>query len=356
MNPLQLNYEKRKNTILFDKCKKSDIFHFDEIQNYIPIYKNFFELNENNFNSINLNHSKYFYDINISNNELDFFIKHNDDIIKKPIFIKFAPILDPFKYMIGKYDELTDFSLPNITQVENNHIYNKINDINNSAYVDGLFSFISSKLLNEYNFLHGIDFFGSFVGIKNNFKINIEDDIDYLIKYEFFNKNKKIFGIEDDLEVSKILPPINIKNLTILNNELVNKNNNLLNNNLINNNLPNKNLVDKNMNIFSNLNNNNNSNSSNNNSNNSHTDEINKLKNNYDHRISIFENVIEKHKKRSNMLLDNVEKHLDINRELKQQIEKYKNDLENKDNYITLLIGEIDDFKGNLGYEKDNNW
>ena len=210
MNPLQLNYEKRKNTILFDKCKKSDIFHFDEIQNYIPIYKNFFELNENNFNSINLNHSKYFYDINISNNELDFFIKHNDDIIKKPIFIKFAPILDPFKYMIGKYDELTDFSLPNITQVENNHIYNKINDINNSAYVDGLFSFISSKLLNEYNFLHGIDFFGSFVGIKNNFKINIEDDIDYLIKYEFFNKNKKIFGIEDDLEVSKILPPINI--------------------------------------------------------------------------------------------------------------------------------------------------
>jgi len=210
MNPLQLNYEKRKNTILFDKCKKSDIFHFDEIQNYIPIYKNFFELNENNFNSINLNHSKYFYDINISNNELDFFIKDNDKIIKQPIFIKFAPILDPFKYMIGKYDELTDFSLPNITPVENNHIYNKINDINNSAYVDGLFSFISCKLLNEYNFVHGIDFFGSFVGIKNNFKINIEDDIDYLIKYEFFNKNKKKFGIEDELEISKILPPINI--------------------------------------------------------------------------------------------------------------------------------------------------
>jgi hypothetical protein len=210
MNPLQLNYEKRKNTILFDKCKKSDIFHFDEIQNYIPIYKNFFELNENNFNSINLNHSKYFYDINISNNELDFLIKDNDKIIKQPIFIKFAPILDPFKYMIGKYDELTEFSLPNITPVENNHIYNKINDINNSAYVDGLFSFISSKLLNEYNFVHGIDFFGSFVGIKNNFKINIEDDIDYLIKYEFFNKNKKKFGIEDELEISKILPPINI--------------------------------------------------------------------------------------------------------------------------------------------------
>ena len=213
MNLLQLNYEKRKNSILFDKCKNSDIFHFEEIQNYIPIYKNFFELNENNFNTINLNHSKYIYDIHHSQHELDFFIKQNEEIVKTPIFIKFAPILDPFKYMIGKYNELSDFSLPTIIQVENNDIYNKINDINNSAYVDGLFSFISSKLLNEYNFVHGIDFFGSFVGIKNNFKVTIEDDLDYLIKYDFFNKNKQIFGIDDDLEIEQpVLPPITINN------------------------------------------------------------------------------------------------------------------------------------------------
>ena len=122
------------------------------------------------------------------------------------------------------------------------------------------------------------------------------------------------------------------EHLSILNSQLLNKNNNLLNNNL----------VDKNMNIFSNLHNN------------QHTDEINKLKNNYDNRISIFENVIEKHKKRNNMLVDNLERHLDIVKELKQQTEKNKNDLENKNNYITSLIGEIDDFKGNLGYEKDN--
>ena len=67
MNPLQLNYEKRKNTIFFDKCKNVDIFHFDEIQNYIPIYKNFFELNDTNFNSINLNHSKYYNSLHFYN-------------------------------------------------------------------------------------------------------------------------------------------------------------------------------------------------------------------------------------------------------------------------------------------------
>jgi hypothetical protein len=212
MNPLQLNYEKRKNTIFFDKCKNVDIFHFDEIQNYIPIYKNFFELNDTNFNSINLNHSKYIYDVNISDDHLDFIIKNNDEVVKQNVFIKFAPILDPFKYMIGKYNEIIDLSLPIITQVEKDDIiYNKMNDSNNSAYVDGLFSFLSSKLLNEYNFVHGIDFFGSFVGIKNNFKLNIADDLEYLIKYDFFNKNKNLFCIENDLlEPPQTLPPITI--------------------------------------------------------------------------------------------------------------------------------------------------
>jgi hypothetical protein len=127
----------------------------------------------------------------------------------KSIFIKFAPMLDPFKYMIGKYNELSDFSLPNIKQVENNDIENKINDSNNSAYVDGLFTFLTSKLLNEYHFVHGIDFYGSFVGIKNNFKVNIEDDLDYLIKYDFFNKNKKLFCINDE-GLEQTLPPITI--------------------------------------------------------------------------------------------------------------------------------------------------
>jgi hypothetical protein len=108
----------------------------------------------------------------------------NEEIVKQNVFIKFAPILDPFKYMIGKYNKISDFTLPNINQVEKKSaIDDKINDCNNSAYVDGLFSFLSSKLLNDYNFVHGIDFFGSFVGIKNNFKLNIADDLEYLIKY-----------------------------------------------------------------------------------------------------------------------------------------------------------------------------
>jgi hypothetical protein len=72
--------------------------------------------------------------------------------------------------------------------------------VNNSAYVDGLFLFLSSKLREHFNFTHGVEYYGSFLGMKNNFKINIFDDIDYLNNSDFFNKNKNIFFKVDDYE------------------------------------------------------------------------------------------------------------------------------------------------------------
>ena len=48
---------------------------------------------------------------------------------------------------------------------------------------------MSSQLLNNYNFVHAIDFYGSFLGIKETFKYNITDDLEYLYDYDFFHKN-----------------------------------------------------------------------------------------------------------------------------------------------------------------------
>ena len=52
----------------------------------------------------------------------------------------------------------------------------KIENKDNSAYIDSFFSYLSSQLLNNYNFVHAIDFYGSFLGIKEKFKYNITDD------------------------------------------------------------------------------------------------------------------------------------------------------------------------------------
>jgi len=217
---LLIHYEKRKNKAFFEKCKEQEIYNIETIQNFNPIYKKFFELNETNYNSINLNHPKYIDDVNFNmeTNEIEYIIKKNDKILNENVFIKYAPVLDPFKFLLGKYNETTNYTLPTLQNSDTSDVSAKLNDPNNSAYVDGFFYFLSNELLHKYNFIHGIDFYGSFVCIKNNFKINIEDDIDYLIKSDYFNKNKNLFLIKDeDLFGTPKLKPIQIHDKEILN-------------------------------------------------------------------------------------------------------------------------------------------
>ena len=52
----ELYYKKNKNNDLFKSSK--EVVNIETIQNYIPIYKKFFSLNEDNFNSINLNENE----------------------------------------------------------------------------------------------------------------------------------------------------------------------------------------------------------------------------------------------------------------------------------------------------------
>ena len=226
-----VNYQKRKNTNLFSKFSSNKQFNLTNCQNYIPIYNQFFSLNNNNYNSINLNHSWYITDIksskntNDNDNIYDCKIKHIDDetqVISQKMFVKQAPLLDPFKYFVGKYD-YKDETLFNLPTFDNTiKVHSKINSLNNTAYIDSLFSYLSSMLLNKYRFINGIDFYGSFLGIKNNYKINIADDLDYLIYSEFFIKNKnKLFEVEDyshlyidPIDEEPIKKPIVIYNLS----------------------------------------------------------------------------------------------------------------------------------------------
>lgn len=204
-NTFKINYEKRKNSELFSQFEKEDLTNLAKLQNYIPIYNKFFLLNETNFNSVNLNNtwhlknikncvldSNYTYNCSIEN------IKTNK-IKKQKTFLKMAPLLDPFKYLIGKYNlnDTSLFELPKITS-DIGSVHPKLLDYNNSAYVDGIFSFLSSTLIHNYNFVNGVDYYGSFLGIKKNFKLDIAEDLDYLCKSDFFNKNKNIkFHVED---------------------------------------------------------------------------------------------------------------------------------------------------------------
>jgi len=217
---LPLNYQKRKNTRLFASLQNHKGIELSEIQNYIPIYNTFFSLNSNNYNSINLNHLWYLHDVTKGDSENIFTCKLKnsdfDTVIDGKAFFKMAPLLDPCKYIVGKYNHLDPylFTLPSLE--DNSYTHSKLLDRNNSSYVDGFFVFLTSQLLNYKRFIHGVDYYGSFLTIKNNFKLNVADDLDYLVKSEFFNKQKNILFQIDDYshlmieETPKILVPIKI--------------------------------------------------------------------------------------------------------------------------------------------------
>ena len=216
----ELNYQKRKNTELFDDLEKSNLF-LSKTQNYIPIYSKFFSLNDTNYNSVNLNHKYYISKIidNVEDNDNIYKCKvKNIDTNKTKdanIFIKIAPLLDPFKYLVGKYNvnDPNLFNLPSLHSDEST-VHSKILNANNAGYVDGFFVYLISKLMYQHNFLHGIDYYGSFLSIKKNFTFDVFDDIDYLYNSDFFKKNKDVLFTIDDYE--HLLEDITDKKATIV--------------------------------------------------------------------------------------------------------------------------------------------
>ena len=179
----------------YDILNDYNSFSIDKIQHYNPIYSEFFELSENTYDKISLNHKYHF--INLSN-VLD---TETNLSVSKPVFIKYSPLLDPFRYMTGKYKVETEtlrvLPKPKNVYKDGEHLcLPKIMDYNNASYTDNFFSYLTCKLMHQHNFVHGLEYYGSFLGIQKKFKVNISDDMEYLTSSEYFSQNKnKLFTI-----------------------------------------------------------------------------------------------------------------------------------------------------------------
>ena len=142
---MEIEYVKNKKYDVVNTLENADCLKVTNLQNFIPIYKNFFKLTNNNFNSINLKHQFSIVKFleNISYNKFLCLVKNsNDDSIQKQnIFIKYSPLLDPIKYMVGKYKN-ENYELFNLPKLDAIHSCKKVDDLNNSAYTDGFFSFL----------------------------------------------------------------------------------------------------------------------------------------------------------------------------------------------------------------------
>ena len=195
-------YKKNNNSKLFSYFNDLSENKITNMQNFIPIYTRFFSLNKNNFNAINLNHKHSIHSVKkvLDNNHYSIYTTCEKTKNKKESFFKFSPLLDTTKYMAGKYKDISLNIIKNLPKVgENESIIKKIECFDNSAYTDSFFSFLSSKLLNQHDFIHGVDFYGSFLGIKHRMKVDITDDLEYLYDYDFLHKNKNILFETDKI-------------------------------------------------------------------------------------------------------------------------------------------------------------
>ena len=112
----------------------------------------------------------------------------------KELFCKCIPLLDPLNYLMDNYNTFINRNhlLPSCY---NYNTYHKINNINNSAYIDTFLSFICSEItLNNLNPSFPI-FYGSFNGIKKEFNFDISDDYDSIKKEYWFYKNMNKNGL-----------------------------------------------------------------------------------------------------------------------------------------------------------------
>jgi len=168
-------------------------YEITNFQKYNPMYSQFFELSQKNYNQISLNHKYHICSLNQVANMSD------KTMVNTPVFVKFSPLLDPIRYMIGKYDiengwtqilpehEYDKFDKSETYSKDRTKIIEKMTNPLNASYVDAFFSFLTSVALNEHGVIHGVDFYGSFLGVQKRFKVNIEDDLEYLANSEFFN-------------------------------------------------------------------------------------------------------------------------------------------------------------------------
>ena len=188
-HPIILECLEKQYEPTFDDLKQEyNPFMLNSFQYYQPVLKLLFDIKDQNYNMIQLNHRYHMVDLKTV---ID---TKTEQSIEKPIFIKYSPLLDPIRYMIGRYDvESEDIrTLPSYDGCK----FSKLNSTNNSSYSDGFFCLLSSKLMELHDFKHSIDYYGSYSAVQSKFKMNIADDYEYLNDSNFFLDNvNKYFRI-----------------------------------------------------------------------------------------------------------------------------------------------------------------
>lgn len=130
---------------------------------------------------------------NIERDESDLFRARVclEDGAKHSVFVKRIHLLDPIRYMEGEYVVPAEGALPAPSELWKSALA-KINDAQNEAYVDALFSMCASALVESRRSPHWCRSFGTFSSRVSNYMYNITDDYDSLRHRPWWRRNQRL--------------------------------------------------------------------------------------------------------------------------------------------------------------------
>lgn len=107
------------------------------------------------------------------------------------VFVKRIHLLDPIRYMEGEYVIPHEGALAAPSELWKSALA-KINDVQNEAYVDALFSMCASALVSSGRSPHWCRSFGTFSSRVSNYMFNITDDYDSLRHRPWWRRNQRL--------------------------------------------------------------------------------------------------------------------------------------------------------------------
>jgi hypothetical protein len=211
MNITFHKWNKDEVRILTKSC--DSILGVNGIQFYQPYYSLYFNIHntKNSHQRIDLRRRYYVHEIlDISNKKYhtsNTFLKCKIfDSLKnlyqiEEVFCKCIPLLDPLFWIMCNYNNFVPRNglLPS---GYNYNTYDKINNMNNNAYIDTFMSFICSEITTSNLNPSFPIFYGSLNGIKKEYNFDISEDYYSLKKEPWFYKNLTKHHIKLDMYVS----------------------------------------------------------------------------------------------------------------------------------------------------------
>jgi hypothetical protein len=188
------------------RTKMYDYLGTTKLQSYFPILDNYFEFYNGSKNDFTLKSRFRVTEIlEKENHKIDdsyvknFLICRVRDVSSGEekdinIFVKTLPLLNVTHYLTNEYS-LSSTILPNLYFQDT---IKKINNPNNSAYIDVFFSYLGSRLSEKGKCPTFPIFYGTYSGIMDEFKVDISEDYDDLKDDDdFLHLLGDTFSLED---------------------------------------------------------------------------------------------------------------------------------------------------------------